>query len=40
VNLLAQSPLRSDAEAAANQQHPDQQFGINGRATGMAVKIG
>jgi hypothetical protein len=29
VNLLAQPPLRSDAVAVADQQHPYEQFGIN-----------
>jgi hypothetical protein len=29
VNLLAQPPFRTNAVAAANQQHPDEQFGIN-----------
>ena len=28
VNLLAQPPLRADAEAVADDQHPDQQPGI------------
>ena len=40
MNLFAEAMFGPNAEAAANQQHSDQQFGINGRATGMAVKIG
>src|ERR1700737_5402868 len=27
VNLFAQAPLRADAKAVTNQQHPDHQFG-------------
>src|SRR5207302_722322 len=29
VNLIAQSPLRADAEAVTHDQHPDHQLGIN-----------
>ena len=39
MNLLAQSPFRSDAEAIPYQQHPDQQIRIDGWATGVAVKV-
>src|ERR1700722_7050068 len=38
VNLFAQPPFRANAVAVANQQHPDQQFGINRRSAGRAVK--
>jgi len=38
VNLLAQPPFRANAVAVADQQHPDEQFGINRRPTGRAVK--
>ena len=31
VNLVAQSPLGPDAEAVADDQHPDHQLGIDGR---------
>src|SRR6056297_2148672 len=40
MDLFAQPPFRPDAEAIANQQHPDQQFGIDRRAAGMAVETG
>jgi hypothetical protein len=29
VNLFAQPTFRANAVAVANQQHPDEQFGIN-----------
>jgi hypothetical protein len=29
MNLFAQSPLRTDAEAVADDQHPDHQLGID-----------
>ena len=29
MNFLAQSPLRPDAEAVTDQQHPDHQFGVD-----------
>jgi hypothetical protein len=29
VDLLAQAPLGADAEAIADDQHPDHQFGID-----------
>src|SRR5712675_194343 len=38
VNLLAQPPFGTNAVAVANQQHPDQQFGINRRPASRAVK--
>ena len=38
VNFLAQPPFGTNAVAVANQQHPDQQFGINRRPAGRAVK--
>src|SRR5476649_2332576 len=38
VNLLAQSPFGTNAVAVANQQHPDEQFGINRRPASRAVK--
>jgi len=40
MHLLAEPPLRPDAEAIAHQQHADQQFGIDGRATRVAVESG
>jgi hypothetical protein len=36
--LLAQLPLRADAEAIANDKHPDQQFGIDRRPDDVAVE--
>jgi hypothetical protein len=38
VNLVAQAPLRSDAEAIVDQEHPDHQFGINRWSTDTAVE--
>ena len=38
MNLLAQPPLRADAEAVADDQHPDHQLRINRRPTRLAVK--
>src|SRR6202007_814080 len=31
VDLIAQAPLRSNAEAVADQEHPDHQLGIDRR---------
>src|SRR6056297_3123763 len=39
MNLFAQPPLRSDAEAITDQQHSDQQLRIDGRTAGVAVEI-
>ena len=39
MHLFAQPSLRPDAEAIADQQHPDQELGIDGRTAGMAVEI-
>src|SRR3954468_24749290 len=38
MNLLAEPTLRADAEAIADQQHPDHQFGIDRRAPDHAVE--
>src|SRR6516165_12087839 len=38
VHLLAQPPLRADAEAVADDQHPDQQLGINRWPPHLTVK--
>jgi hypothetical protein len=38
VNLIAQAPLRSDAEAVTDQEHPDHQLGIDRRPTDAAVE--
>ena len=38
VNPFAQPTFRANAVAVANQQHPDEQFGINRRPTSRAVK--
>ena len=40
MDLFAQPPLRPDAEAIADQQHPDQKLRINRRASCVAVEIG
>ena len=37
VDLLAQPPLRANAEAVADDQHADHQLGIDRRATRLAV---
>ena len=38
VHLLAQPSFGANAVAVANQQHPDEQFGINRRPASRAVK--
>jgi hypothetical protein len=38
VNLIAQAPLRSDAEAVTDQKHPDHQIGIDRRSTDTTVE--
>jgi hypothetical protein len=38
VDLLAEAPLRSDAEGVADQGHPDHQLGINRGPTDAAVE--
>lgn len=38
VNLIAQAPLRSNAKAVTNQEHPDHQFGIDRRPADAAVE--
>ncbi|KRR08796.1 hypothetical protein CP49_29730 [Bradyrhizobium valentinum] len=38
VDLIAQPPLQSDAEAVTEQEHPDHQFGIDRRSTDAAVE--
>ena len=38
MDLLAQPPLRADAEAVAHDQHPDQQLRIDRRPPGLAVE--
>jgi len=40
VDLLTEPPLGPDAKTIPDQQHPDQQLGIDGRATGVAVELG
>ncbi len=39
MHLFAEPPLGPDAEAIADQQHPDQQLGIDGRTARVAVEI-
>ena len=38
VNLIAQTPLRSDAEAVTDQEHPDHQLGIDRRPADATVE--
>ncbi|MNY53382.1 hypothetical protein D3C86_1891330 [compost metagenome] len=38
MDLLAQPPLRTNAEAVADQQHADQQFRIDRRSADGAVE--
>jgi hypothetical protein len=38
LDLIAQAPLRSDAKAATDQEHPDHQLGVDRRPTNSAVK--
>ena len=38
MDLLAQPPLRADAEAVADDQHADQQFRIDRRPADLAVE--
>lgn len=38
MNLIAQAPFRSDAEAVTDQEHPDHQLGIDRRPTYAAVE--
>jgi len=40
VHLLAQSTLRTNAEAVADQQHPHHQLRIDRRTAGVAVERG
>src|SRR6056297_3019731 len=39
MHLFAEPPLRPDAEAIADQQHPDQQLWIDGGAARVTVEI-
>src|SRR5271169_1494341 len=38
LDFLAQLPLKADAVAVADNQHPDHQLGINRRSAKLAVK--
>ena len=38
MNLIAQPPLRADAEAVTHNQHPDHQFGIDRWSANGAVE--
>jgi hypothetical protein len=38
VNFIAQAPLGTDAEAVANNHHPDHQFGIDRGPANGAVE--
>jgi hypothetical protein len=37
VNFVAQAPLRSETEAAADQEHPDYELGIDRRPPNATV---
>ncbi len=39
MNLFAQPPLRPDAKAIADQQHADQQLGIDRGAARVTIEI-
>ena len=39
VHLFTEPPFRPDAEAIANQQHPDEELRIDRRTTSVAVEI-
>src|SRR5262249_25758185 len=38
VDLLTQAPLRSDAEAVSDQEHPNHELGIDGGSTDATVE--
>jgi hypothetical protein len=38
MDLFAQPPLRADAKAVADDQHPDHQFRIDRRTADVAVE--
>jgi hypothetical protein len=38
VHFLTKAPLRADAKAVADNQHPDRQFGIDRRPAYAAVE--
>ena len=38
VNLIAQTPLRSNAEAVSDQEHPNHELGIDGGSTDATVE--
>jgi hypothetical protein len=40
VDLLTEPPLRTNAKAIANQQHPDHEFGIDRWPPNVAVEPG
>jgi len=40
VDFFAQAPLRADAEAVADDQHPGHQFRIDGWSASVAVVVG
>ena len=39
MHLFTKSPLGPDAKTIPDQQHPDQQLGIDGRASRVAIEI-
>ena len=39
MHFFAQPPLRPNAQAIPDQQHADQQFGINRRTASVAIKL-
>ncbi len=38
MDLITRPPLRSNAEAVTDQEHPDHQFGIDRRSTDTTVE--
>ena len=38
MDLLTQAPLRSDAEAVTDQEHPNHELGIDGGSTDATVE--
>src|SRR6185295_5060685 len=40
LNLLTQPPLKANAVAVANDQHPDHKLGINRRPANIAIEEG
>ena len=39
-DLLAQPPLRANAVAVADEEHADEQLGVDGRPAGVTIMVG